>query len=84
MLSCLIALQCQFVGNRAGGLGGAIASEDAAVLTLSESTFSNNEAGGKLNRGGDGGAVSSSTTDMLTISHCTFTKNRALTSGGAV
>ena len=94
LLSCLIVLQCEFVGNRATKSGGAVSSVNAAMLTVSDCIFSyrDNEArciAGQFD-GCNGGAISIYVADQsvlhaqATISDCTFTSNRAQKQGGVV
>lgn len=76
--------QCSFQDNVSQS-GGAIANygdEGPAVLTISNSTFSGNEATAL-----DGGAIDNRAFDFgatATLIHCTFTRNEAANKGGAL
>ena len=74
----LTVLNCTFSGNSTTGGGGAgTAIYSGGPLSVSDSTFSNN------NRNvGSGGAIYS--TDILSVTSCSFSANLAKTAGGAI
>ncbi len=69
-------------GNSAGDSGGAVYNYGAAVLTVSNSTFSSNTAGGTSDLSGGGGIDNFSST--ATVSTSTFSGNSVTTFGGGI
>ena len=69
-----VALTALTIANGSGGSGGGI--DNAGVLNVTESTFSDNASSG------DGGAINN--TGTLILSSCTFSGNSASGRGGAI
>jgi hypothetical protein len=59
-------------------VGGGILQEGSATLSLTNCSFSNNEALGNAAGGGFGGGLEDNSQGALTVSNCTFDKNQAV------
>jgi hypothetical protein len=62
-------------------VGGGILQEGSATLSLTNCSFSNNEALGNAVGGGLGGGIEDSSQGALTVSNCSFDQNQAVDVG---
>ncbi len=75
----LTVTRCAFGGNAADDEAGALRKKSAGTATVTDSTFTDNEA-----YGGGGGAIEINGPASLTVTGSTFTDNTADEEGGAI
>ena len=78
--STLIVENCLFQNNKAQLGGGAIYAVDGSSVTVEDSTFTNNTAGGD----GNGGAIWLDASSTLDVENSTFTPDGASNLSGSV
>ena len=77
----------QFISNTALNDGGAIQLDNDSTVSILETQFIDNRAGGGIGELGDGGAIQTDTASevyTITIARSTFAGNTATTGGGAI